>query len=261
MNPDARGVLVIGAGGLGCPAIRRLAAAGVSRLGVAEFDTVEESNLPRQTLYRESDVGRPKLEVVRERLDVLPGRGAFLLELHDVIVRGDEDWLDTYAVIIDAVDTAEQKFALHDAIVRRNIPFVHAGASGWDAQLFTIRGPGCLRCLFGESKSGGEEAPGYRQEANGHRGEASDNRREAPGCRRGGPGDRPEAPDCRRAGILGPVVGLAGTMAAGEALRLADGSAGRYERQFWTLDARRGRTRVISVAARAGCWVCGDALP
>lgn len=212
-------VLVIGAGGLGCPAIEHLAASGVSRLGVAEFDTVEASNLPRQLLYRGEDVGRSKLEVLRERLESLPGRASFALSLHDGIVRGDEEWLEEYAVVVDAVDTADQKLALHDALVARGIPLVHAGASGWEAQVLVVDGPGCLRCLFGD-------APG-------------------------------EAPDCRRDGVLGPVVGLAGVLAACEALAILESRPPRFLRRYWSLDARTGRTRIVPVPPRPDCPICG----
>lgn len=215
---SGNGVLVIGAGGLGCPAIARLAAVGVGRLGVAEFDAVEESNLPRQLLYHLDDVGRPKLDVVRERLDALPGRSAFELVLHAGIARGDEPWMADYAVVIDAVDTADQKFALHDALVRRGIPLVHAGASGWEAQVLTVVGPGCLRCLFGAGSG--------------------------------------EAPDCRRAGVLGPVVGLAGILAAEEAVRVLGGGTPRYHRNLWSADASAGRVREVPVSPDPDCPVC-----
>lgn len=218
------GVLVLGAGGLGCPAIAHLAAVGVARIGVAEFDVVEESNLPRQLLYRFADIGRSKLDVVRERMEAVPGRSAFDLRLHPGIARGDESWIDEYGVVIDAVDAAEQKFALHDAIVSRGIPLVHAGASGWEAQVLTVRGPGCLRCLFG-TQSG-------------------------------------EAPDCRRAGVLGPLVGLAGILAAADAVRVLEGRAPRHLGRLWSIDASAGRVREVPVAPDPACPICsGSASP
>jgi molybdopterin/thiamine biosynthesis adenylyltransferase len=213
-------IFVVGAGGLGCPALRHLASSGVARLGLAEFDRVEVSNLPRQTLYRETDIGRAKVDVAAEALARLPGSASVTVETYAAVIRGDEEFLSEYDVVIDAIDRADQKLALHDRVVARGIRFVHAAATGWEGQGLSVTGSGCLRCLFGDSSD-------------------------------------PDAPDCRRAGIVGPVVGLVGLLAADEALRLIEGRTGRWERSFWSVDARTGRCRRVPIEPRADCSVCG----
>lgn len=209
-------ILVIGAGGLGCAALRHLAASGVHRIGIADFDTVEVSNLPRQLLYAPSDVGRLKAEVAKERLKGLPGGAAIAIETYPVVVRGDEDFIADYRVVIDAVDRADVKLALHDSIVARRIPFIHAAASGWEGQGLTIDGGGCLRCLFGISAEN-------------------------------------DPPDCRRTGIIGPVVGLVGHLAADEALRILSGASPRWRRALWKLNALESRSKLIPFLPDPNC--------
>ncbi len=213
------GVLVIGAGGIGCPALLHLASRGCPLIGIADFDRVEVSNLPRQILYRPEDIGAPKVIAARDRLMELPGARSLSIRVHETVVRGDEDYLQEYGVVLEAADGAAMKIALHDAIVKRRIPLVHAGALAWSAQGLAVDGPGCLRCLFGF--------------------DADD-----------------EAPDCRRAGIVGPVAGLAGLRAAEEALNLALKRPCRWLGRLWRYDGLNGRSGYVEVPARADCPVC-----
>lgn len=215
----ASAILVIGAGGLGCPALEHLASSGVWRLGIADYDRVETSNLPRQLLYGDADIGRLKVEVARERLLRLPGAPSMRIDIHEEMMRGNEGFIEEYSVVIDATDRADVKLALHDAVVARGISFIHAAASGWLGQGLTIVDPGCLRCLFGSAALA-------------------------------------DAPDCRTAGIFGPVVGLVGLGAAEEALRVVSGRRPRWKGAFWSIDAREGRERVTGVAPDPECSVC-----
>lgn len=223
VKPDRKGILVLGAGGVGCPALRRLAEAGISPIGIADPDRVERSNLPRQTLYSEKDIDRPKIEAAAESLRSMPGGTVIEVRTHACAVRGDEEFLEGYGVIVEAVDGQEQKMQIHDRIVRRRILLVHVGALGWEVQILSITGRGCLRCFFGMEAAS-------------------------------------EAPDCRRAGVVGPVAGLAGVAAAAEALRMLRGAEPHFSRRLWSFDARRMRARTIEFAARADCPVCGVAL-
>jgi len=209
-------VLVIGAGGLGCAALRHLAASGVGRIGIADYDTVESSNLPRQLLYSSDDLGRLKVDAAKERLNCLPGGAAIDIVTYETIVRGDEDFIADYGVVIDAVDRADVKLALHDSLVARRIPFVHAAASGWEGQGLTIDGAGCLRCVFGASTVG-------------------------------------DPPDCQRAGIIGPVVGLVGHLAADDALRIVSGNIPRWRRALWKLNALESRSKLIPFLPDPNC--------
>lgn len=216
-------VLIIGIGGLGSPAALALAAAGVGTLGLVDPDAVALSNLHRQPLYDEPDVGRPKIEVAADRLRALhPGvevvgwRDRFEAEL--------ASRLDGFDVVLDGTDSIEAKFTVNDAAVARAVPLVHGGATGTVAQLLTVvpRGAGgCLRCLF-------EEPPP--------------------------PGD---APGCQEAGILGPTAALAGALQAGEAIRLITGAPPWFAGRLLTVDTRFATWRRVGVPSRPECPACG----
>ena len=210
---------MIGLGGLGCPALLHLAAAGIRRIGIADYDKVEISNLPRQILYSEDDLETTKVEAARKRLMKLPSAHSLTVETFNQVVRGDEDWLESFQVIIDAADRADVKMQLHDSIVGRKIPYVHAGASGWEAQGLTIENSACLRCLFGQQ-------------------------------------DDIEVPDCSRAGVVGPVVGLVGRLAGEEAVRIFYGEEPAWRNNFFTMDAKTGRTRSVTIKQDSTCTIC-----
>jgi molybdopterin/thiamine biosynthesis adenylyltransferase len=219
---DASRVLVIGVGGLGSPAAMALADAGVGTIGLVDPDRVEPSNLHRQPLYTEADIGRSKVEAAAARLRSRhPG-----LEVETAAVRfdaGSISLLGGFDVVLDGTDSVAAKFDVNDAAVAAGLPLVHAGAIGWQAQLLTIL-PGtsaCYRCLF-------EEPP---------------------------PPD--EVASCQEAGVLGPAVVLAGTLQAGEALRLLSGAAPSFADRLLAIDTRTGTWRRIAVRRRPGCPACG----
>ena len=214
-------VLVIGVGGLGAPAATALAAAGVGALGLIDPDAVEVSNLHRQPLYTDADLGRPKVEVAAERLralapalQVLGWRARFgPLDAHRL--RG-------FDVVVDGTDTIAAKFALSDAAVAAGVPLVHAGVLGFRAQLLTVL-PGrsaCYRCVF-------EDAPP--------------------------PGD---VPSCQEAGVLGPVAALAGALQAAEAIRLLAGEPAAWANALLVIDTLGGRWRTVPLALNPRCPAC-----
>jgi molybdopterin/thiamine biosynthesis adenylyltransferase len=214
--------LVVGLGGLGCPAALVLARAGVGLLGLADGDRVELSNLHRQLLHTVADVGRDKVESAAHdlgRLDPPPP-----LRLHPARLDAGNAAaiLAEYDVTIDATDSAATKFLLNDAAVRARRPLVHAGVVGFRGQLMTIL-PGetaCLRCVF-------PSAPVM------------------------------EEPSCREAGILGPIAGVVGAFQAEEALRCLSGAPGAAGRLL-TFDFRRLRFREIGVSRSLECPACGS---
>lgn len=178
-------ILVVGAGGLGCPAALALAQAGVEHLTLVDPDRVEESNLHRQLLHHPADVGRLKVESARERLsrqfprltvEAVPARV-------DAAVAGQ--LFPRADVVIDATDGVETKFTLSDAAVRCGVPLVYAGVLRLDglAMRLSPGGP-CLRCLF-------ESAPA-------------------------------DGPTCAQAGVLGSLAGLLGGLQARLALAPAE---------------------------------------
>jgi adenylyltransferase/sulfurtransferase len=223
---DAGRVVLVGAGGIGAPAALALAAAGVRALCVADDDRVELSNLHRQILFTEADVGRPKLDALADALGRrAPGttvtlhRGRALPTSAVALVAGA-------AVVIDATDNFASRFLLADACALAGVPVVHAAAVRWSATVMAVapRGRPCYRCLF-------EDVP------------------------------RGDAPDCASAGVVGPVCGVAGAVAADRALRILAGGAaaeGAYG-SIVTFDGLRDALRVVPVRARRGCPLCGEA--
>ncbi len=224
---SAARVLLIGLGGLGTPAAMALADAGVGTLGLVDPDVVEISNLHRQPLYEASDVGERKVDAARRRL--VARRPALRVEAWaHRFEAADGLLLRDWDVVLDGTDSAATKFVVNDAAVAAGVPLVHAGATGWAAQLLTILPQhACLRCLF--------EAPGTDD----------------------------DVPACEAAGILGPVVVLAGGLQAAEAVRLLTGAAAAYADRLLSIDLRAGTWRSVPLAKNPACAGCGstDASP
>lgn len=220
--------LVIGAGGLGGPALLVLAAGGVGRIVLVEDDAVETSNLNRQPLFGEADVGARKAAVAAARVRALHPGVAIEARDERFDAAGAVELVRAADVVLDGSDNFATKFLANDAALRARRPLIHGGVLRTTLQLLTVtpEGPGgCLRCLF--------EAP------------------------------PPEGsvPSCAEAGILGPVAGLAGALMASEALRLLAGERGTYEGRLWTYEARTARARLVAVNRREGCAACDGTQP
>ncbi|MCO5723527.1 ThiF family adenylyltransferase [Robiginitalea marina] len=182
-------ILVVGAGGLGVPVCQYLNAMGVGTLGIADGDTVEETNLHRQPLYGPEDLGKSKVAVLAEKLHrqnpdtridshatfVLPGNALELLELYDLVV--------------DATDRIPTRYLLDDACAIRGIPWIYGALHGFEGQLsvFNYRGGPTYRCLFPQAPRPGE------------------------------------IPDCNQLGTLGVLPGVIGTLQALEAVKVVCG--------------------------------------
>ena len=215
-------VLLVGAGGIGAPAAIALGAAGLSALDVADDDRVELSNLHRQILFADADVGRSKLDAFAGRLGtrfprLVVGRieGRVVPESALALVEGR-------GVVIDATDNFASRFLLADACSIARVPVVHAAAVRWRATVVAVgrEGRPCYRCLF-------EEPPGEG------------------------------APDCATAGVAGPVCGVAGAVAADRALRLLAGDASAVG-SVVTYDGRRDLLREVPFRKRSACPLCGE---
>jgi molybdopterin/thiamine biosynthesis adenylyltransferase/rhodanese-related sulfurtransferase len=182
-------VLVIGAGGLGCPALLYLVAAGVGHITLLDGDLVDTSNLQRQILYTEDDVGEPKALVAASRLRAL-NQFVTVVGLHERFGRDNAmDLVRACDVVVDGSDNFATRYLVNDACVMADRPFVYGAIQGFDAQLsvFNWRGGPTYRCLF-------PSAP------------------------------PPEAaPNCAEAGVLGVVPGIVGTWQACEAIKLVSG--------------------------------------
>jgi molybdopterin/thiamine biosynthesis adenylyltransferase len=216
-------VLVIGTGGLGGPALLALAAAGVGRLVVCDDDAVETSNLARQPLFGEADVGARKAEAAARRLRMINPE----LSIEAVEQRFDVDnalaLVQSCDVVLDGSDNFPTKFLASDAALAARRPLVHGGILRYTAQLLTVvpGKTGCLRCLF-------EEPP-----------------------------PQGAVPSCAEAGVLGPLAGFTGALMAQETLRLLGGERGAYAGRLLVYEARPARTRIVPVRLRAGCPACG----
>jgi adenylyltransferase/sulfurtransferase len=215
-------VLLVGAGGIGSPAALALIEAGVRRLTVVDDDRVDLSNLHRQILFRDADVGAPKLEAFANAITRrAPDASVETLEGR---FRPDSaaKILKDAAVVIDATDNFASRFLIADACALAGTPVVHAAAIRWRATVLTAAPAGrpCYRCLFEDLPEAG-------------------------------------APDCATAGVAGPVCGVAGAIAADRALRILAGDSSVFGRVV-TFDGLRDRLREVPVAPRPGCPLCGE---
>ena len=143
-------VCVVGVGGIGNPVATMLSAMGVGRLRIIDRDVIEISNLHRQHLYNEDDIGKVKVEVAAERLQKI--NPTTKIEAIPISVTGynAESLVDGADIVIDALDSVEARYALNDACIKRKLPFIYAGALGMLGSVCTIL-PGesaCLRCIF-----------------------------------------------------------------------------------------------------------------
>ncbi len=220
-------VAVVGAGGLGCPALIGLALAGVRRLRLIDDDVVDISNLPRQVLHGTADVGRPKVESAAETL-AARFDGLELEAVHDRLVPGNaEALLGDVDLVIEGSDNFPTKFRVNAAGRALGVPAVVSGVLRLDGQAIAVAPDGeaaCYRCLFPKSP-------------------------------------RPGAvPTCSSAGILGPVAGVFGLLEAALGLgMLAARRAGRPgpEGHFWTFSARTGNWMRFVAQRQPDCPACG----
>lgn len=210
------GVAIIGVGGLGCPAALALARLGVPRLGLFNPDVVEASNLPRQLLYTEADIGKPKVEVAAERLRGL-APGCEIVTHQVRLAEANRSLLAGWSIWLDGTDSLPQKLWLNDAALERGTTLIHGGAVRLGGQVLAVvpgRGP-CLRCLLEDGSPEGVEG------------------------------------SCRQAGILGPVAGALGSFMALLAARALHGEDVAGE--LLSFDAQRGELRQRIVSRRPGC--------
>lgn len=219
-------IAVVGAGGLGAPALLYLAAAGVGRLTVIDDDAVSLDNLARQVLFTTVDVGRPKAEVAATRLHELNPEVRVTAVRRRLDAATADALLAGHDVVLDGSDNLATKFAVNDAAVRLGITAVIGGVVRLDGQVVTVPPGGpCYRCLFG-----GEPDPGL-------------------------------IPTCRAAGVLGPVAGMVGALQATEALRALLGAGEPQAGRLLVIEGLRGRTRNVAFPADPACTACVARAP
>ena len=217
-------VLIVGAGGLGSPSSIYLAAAGVGRIGLVDFDRVDASNLHRQVLYGTSDVGTPKLDAASARLsDLNPD---ISIETHDCALTSDNalDLLRGYDVILDGTDNFATRYLVNDACVLLGKPNVYGSIFRFDGQasvFFAQEGP-CYRCLYPE------------------------------------PPPPDLVPSCAEGGVLGVLPGVVGTIQATEAIKLIAGVGETLVGRLLVFDALRMSFRQMRLRKDPDCAICGE---
>ncbi len=220
----AASVLCIGAGGLGSPVAMYLAAAGVGRIGIVDFDVVDYSNLQRQIIHGTPDVGRPKLDSARDALNAI--NPEVRVETHEVALSSANalDLLGGYDVIVDGTDNFPTRYLVNDACVLLGKPNAYGSIFRFEGQasVFAAKDGPCYRCLYPEPPP-----PGL-------------------------------VPSCAEGGVLGILPGVIGTIQATEAVKLVIGNGEPLVGRFLVYDALRMRFRELKLRRDPDCPVCGD---
>ena len=215
--------LIVGVGGLGCPAALALAASGVGRVGLADHDAVTLDNLARQILHRTEDVGRLKVDSGADSIFRLSAEVAVDKIPQKLTRENVARIIAPYDVIVDGSDNLATKLALNEACAAEGRPWVMGGVLRFFGQMMTIL-PGhsaCLRCLVGEE--GGANARGL---------------------------------DCGDAGVFGAVAGFVGMAQAADALRVLEGLEPAWSNRLMTADFRANAVGSVDVAQDSDCPVC-----
>src|SRR5437879_2084162 len=220
----AASVLMIGTGGLGAPLGMYLAAAGVGRLGVVDFDVVDASNLQRQIIHGTKDIGRPKISSAKDRLqDINPH---VEIETHETRVTSENALrlFVNYDVIVDGTDNFPTRYLVNDACVLTGKPNVYGSIFRFEGQasvFWAERGP-CYRCLYPEPPP-----PGL-------------------------------VPSCAEGGVLGVLPGIIGAIQATETIKIILGAPDILVNRLVLFDAWRMRFRELKLRKNPDCPVCGD---
>ena len=218
-------VLIVGAGGLGCPAALYLAAAGVGTVGIIDREIVEPSNLHRQILHGTEDLGRPKSESAKARLEALNPDVSIVSIQENLDAANARAILGPYDLVLDGSDNFPTRYLINDACVLAGKPLVHGGVVHVRGQVMTIL-PGqsaCLRCVFPEPPEVGA------------------------------------IPSCQEAGVLGAAAGMLGSLMAYEAVKVLVGFGAPLTNRLLIFEGHVSRFREIAVRRDPGCAVCGEA--
>tara|TARA_E500000178_G_scaffold348702_1_gene404259 strand:+ start:25201 stop:25953 length:753 start_codon:yes stop_codon:yes gene_type:complete len=215
-------VLIVGVGGLGCPAAQYLAASGISNFRLVDFDKVEESNLPRQILYGPLDVGKYKVEVGKRILKNINPAVNVIAETAKADSENLPYWIEWSDLVLDCTDGFQTKHLLNQLCVRQKIPLIIGSAIQWEGQLFVVHPKesefACYECIFPIS-SGAEDA------------------------------------SCGAFGVLSTAVGTIGIFQANETIKILTGTR-VVKNQLILFDARSLSVQIIKVIKRSGCSVC-----
>jgi adenylyltransferase/sulfurtransferase len=222
MSERPKRVLIVGLGGLGCPVAAILARASTAELWLCDDDEVDLTNLHRQILYRDADVGAHKLDAAKKTL-ILGGVDPSRLVSHRarLLPKNARQLVSEVDLVVEGADNFATKFLVADACHLERRPAVHGAGIRWVGTAWAVapEGKPCYRCLFEDLPKG------------------------------------PQA-SCDSAGVMGPVVGIVGALMAELALRVATGRPTYAE--LWSLDGKSDSLRKVPVSARAACPLCGE---
>lgn len=207
-------VLVVGAGGLGCPVLQYLVAAGVGRIGIVDDDQVAASNLQRQVLYTHDDIGQSKAEVAASRLAKL-NPYVEIVPFAIRITRGNaKDTLEGYDIVVDGTDSFDSRYLINDACVLFDKILIYGAIHQFEGQVsvFNLRGGPTYRCLFPEPPAAGV------------------------------------APNCSEVGVVGVLPGVIGCMQALEAIKVITGLGDSLSGKLLLYDALGNKTRTLALS-------------
>ena len=226
-------VLVIGAGGLGAPALMYLAAAGIGTLGVVDDDIVSLSNLQRQVIHETPDIGRRKVDSAAERIFGLNPHVKFAAHATRITAGNAMELIGGYDLVLDGSDNFETRYLVSDACFLAGVPLITASLGTFDGSLTTIRAH--------EKNAEGEFNPTYR-------------------CLFPEPPPPGTVPTCEEAGVLGALAGVMGSMMALEAIREIVGFGEGLVGKLLMLDARSMRFETLRYSRDPLNILNGDAL-
>lgn len=217
-------VLIVGAGGLGSPVALYLAAAGVGKIGITDYDSVDVSNLQRQIIHTTADIGRSKLESAKERINGVNPH--VRVEQHHARLTAENAFqvIEAYDVVIDCTDNFPTRYLINDACVLLKKPSVYGSVFRFEGQasVFDARRGPCYRCLYSE------------------------------------PPPAALAQNCAEVGVLGVLPGIVGTIQANEAIKSILGTGELLIGRLLLFDALQTRFREVQLSKNSGCPLCGD---
>ncbi|HWD93044.1 MAG TPA: molybdopterin-synthase adenylyltransferase MoeB [Verrucomicrobiae bacterium] len=221
----ATSVLCIGAGGLGSPIAMYLAAAGIGKLGIVDFDTVDYSNLQRQILHTDADVGRPKADSAKETINGINPNVEVVIHNTRISSQNALEIIRPYDIVVDGTDNFPTRYLVNDACVLLKKPNVYGSISRFDGQASVfaphLGGP-CYRCLYPEPPPPGT------------------------------------VPSCAEGGVLGVLPGIIGCIQATEILKLALGKGEALINRLLLFDALEMKFRELKLRRDPQCPVCGE---
>lgn len=214
-------VLVVGSGGLGSPVLLYLAAAGIGTIGIVDFDVVDDSNLQRQVLFGVNEIGKPKVEAAKARLQALNPHIEFVLYNTQLTSQNALNIIKDYDVVADGTDNFPTRYLVNDACVLLGKPNVYASIFQFEGQV----------AVFNYRRAGGEFGPNYRDLY---------------------PTPPPPGlvPSCAEGGVLGVLPGIIGSLQALEVIKVITGVGEPLSGRFYIFDALRFESRTFNISRR-----------